>query len=87
MQNKQNIKRICSIIILEHNGSGTIGLKPIMEPLVLTINSNYQYNLDRKEISNILAKYFLHGHFYSHITKINYTKESIIIASFFFGKK
>ena len=41
----------------------------VLEPLVLTINSNYQYNLERKEISNILAKYLLHGHFYSHITK------------------
>ena len=38
-----------SIIILEHNGSGTIGLKLIMEPLVLTINSNCHYNLEEKK--------------------------------------
>ena len=37
-----------SIIILEHNGSGTIGLKLIMEPLVLKMNSNCHYNLKEK---------------------------------------
>ena len=40
-EKKTNIERICSIIILEHNGSWTIGFKPKIEPLVLTINSNY----------------------------------------------
>ena len=56
-----------------------------------TIGSNNKLQLsiqfERKEISNILAKYFLHGHFCSNITKKNYTKEYIVIASIFFGKK
>ena len=42
------------IIILEHNGSGTIGLKLIMVPLVLTINSDCHSNLEEEK--NI--KYF-----------------------------
>ena len=67
---------IGSIIILEHNGSGTIGLKPIMEPLVLTINSNYQYNLEEKTIIKYFSQIlFTWSLLFTYHTKNNYTME------------
>ena len=53
-----------------------------------TIGSNNKFQLsiqfERKEISIILAKYLLHGHFYSHITKKELYKRVYCDCKYFF---
>ena len=61
-------------MVPEHNGSGTIGLKLPMEPLVLTININFHYNLEEKNYQ-IFQPTIFYMITFIHISQKKYAKQ------------